>query len=293
MISVIVPFYNAEEFIFELLSALKSQDYSEPYELIFVDNNSTDGSPKIVESFIAENNVTCRLFYYTEKPSSYGARNIGVKNALGDIFAFTDADCIPTKSWLTNISKIFSSNNKNKLVISGDVDLKILNENNIWEQFDKIAHMRNDKNIDKANVATANMAVSKEAFNAVGPFQELLSGADYLWSQRAKSLGLTVLFIPEVLVFHPTRKTVTEIKKKLFRIAIGQAQQYRGLKKLNFTRYKYIFTSASPLRVARYTYAILKQVGLIRSIKFALLFQILILEQSWQYLLALKNERKV
>ena len=71
------------------------------------------------------------------------------------------------------------------------------------------------------------MAVYKEDFLKVGFFEERFSGGDYEWSQRAVNKGMNIVFVPNALVYHPTRKTFKEILKKEQRIAYGIGNHWR------------------------------------------------------------------
>src|SRR5262249_6694583 len=102
-ISVIVPMRNAEPYLRACLDALVAQGYpSNEYEVLLVDNGSTDRS---VENARLYDRVTL----LTEPaPGSYAARNRGIKASRGDIVAFTDSDCAPHPSWLSEIAAAMS-----------------------------------------------------------------------------------------------------------------------------------------------------------------------------------------
>jgi glycosyltransferase involved in cell wall biosynthesis len=94
-VSVIVPARNASATIGPLLGALADQDLDEPYEVIVVDDGSTDGTPELAEA--AGDGV--RVI----RESGLGpgpARNVGVGHSRGRALAFTDADCVPAPGWL-------------------------------------------------------------------------------------------------------------------------------------------------------------------------------------------------
>ena len=89
-VSVIVPVLNSEKTIERCITSLLDQDYPmDKYEIIFVDNGSTDHTLKILNNF----NKNIKIL---KEPieSSYRARNKGIMNTKGDIIAFTDSDCV-------------------------------------------------------------------------------------------------------------------------------------------------------------------------------------------------------
>lgn len=92
--SVIVPVYNGESTIGECLDALMHQDVPRhEYEVIVVDDGSTDRTAQIVKEFDV---------HYVHQPNRgpATARNTGVSQSLGEIVLFTDADCVAQPNWL-------------------------------------------------------------------------------------------------------------------------------------------------------------------------------------------------
>jgi glycosyltransferase involved in cell wall biosynthesis len=100
-VSIVIPAYNEEKFLSECLESLKNQDYKGEYEIIVVDNCSTDNTVKIAE----RNGVKVIL---CQKKGVIYARQAGADEASGDIIAQADADTVYPKDWLTRIIKHFS-----------------------------------------------------------------------------------------------------------------------------------------------------------------------------------------
>ncbi len=99
-ISVIVPFFNSEPYLAACIESLLSQDFEAPYEVLLVNNNSTDGSGAIAERYRG------RLHLLEESvPGAYAARNTGLRQAQAPVIAFTDADCVADPGWLRAIHK--------------------------------------------------------------------------------------------------------------------------------------------------------------------------------------------
>ena len=98
-ISVVVPFRNAEPHLGECINSLIAQTYPEDrYEIIMVDNNSTDKSAAIAGSHR-------RVKLLSEsRPGAYAARNLAVRYAAGDIIAFINATCVASGDWLERIA---------------------------------------------------------------------------------------------------------------------------------------------------------------------------------------------
>ena len=91
LVSVITPMFNGEAFITETIQSVQSQDY-ENWEMLVIDNCSTDRGRQIVESFAAVD-ARVKLLSNTHNSGSPGQpRNIGMRNARGKYLAFLDAD---------------------------------------------------------------------------------------------------------------------------------------------------------------------------------------------------------
>ena len=93
-VSVIVPVYNGAGTIDQTIESLLKQTYPHPrYEILVVNNASTDNTKDIVESFLLGSGGRVRCVYEEKKGISY-ARNSGIEQAQGEIIAFTDDDCV-------------------------------------------------------------------------------------------------------------------------------------------------------------------------------------------------------
>lgn len=108
-VSIVIPAYNEEKFITNTLKAVLEQNYSD-YEVIVVDNCSTDTTQDIARSFpvkvVSEN-----------RKGTMWACERGRREASGEIIVRMDADCLPDKRWLARGMKYF--NNKNVVAVTG------------------------------------------------------------------------------------------------------------------------------------------------------------------------------
>jgi glycosyltransferase involved in cell wall biosynthesis len=98
MISVIIPSYNSEKTIKQCLGSLINQTYEGEYEIILVDS-SNDKTLEIVNSQYP--NV--KLVHLKSKTDPGTARNIGIRQARGEIIALIDSDCFAMTDWLKRI----------------------------------------------------------------------------------------------------------------------------------------------------------------------------------------------
>lgn len=92
MISVIIPLYNAEKSIEKSLNSIKNQTWKGDFEIIVVNDGSTDFSKEIVENYISKNPEQNIILINQENKGVSGARNSALKMAKGNIIALLDAD---------------------------------------------------------------------------------------------------------------------------------------------------------------------------------------------------------
>ena len=102
-ISIIVPIYNSERHLLKCLDSIFNQDFDGFYEIILINDGSTDDSHLICESFVSNNQQNVA---YVDLEKNHGvsyARNRGLQIATGDYFTFVDADDILSSGALQNL----------------------------------------------------------------------------------------------------------------------------------------------------------------------------------------------
>lgn len=101
MISVVVATHNRKALLARTLSALAAQDYPrEGFELVVVDNASTDGTSALVQEMGARPGCPRTILLFEAQPGKTFAVNAGLRAASGDLLAFTDDDVVPEPQWL-------------------------------------------------------------------------------------------------------------------------------------------------------------------------------------------------
>ena len=94
LVSIIVPIYNSEHYLYECINSVIEQEYNN-WELILVDDSSTDSSYHICEDYCSKKS-NIRLLKNKSKGVS-AARNLGIRNATGDYLVFLDSDDMLSK----------------------------------------------------------------------------------------------------------------------------------------------------------------------------------------------------
>lgn len=221
-ISVIIPVYNAEKEIERCIASLLSLSYpKEAYELLFINNNSTDATASI----LAKNAESISILT-EEKPTSYAARNKGIANASGKIIAFTDSDCVVDDNWLFQIEKTFNDN-PNISAIQGKSGVFNKTRNSLALQYKyddifKTEVIREDGTCNR--IDTRNTAIKKDVIDKVGLFNDSLAyWGDIEYGFRIIENGFPILFATDVIIEHINIEdiniAVEKRKKQGYRVA--------------------------------------------------------------------------
>jgi glycosyltransferase involved in cell wall biosynthesis len=107
-ISVVIPARNESLVVRRCLTALQRQNFSHAYEVIVVDNASTDPTSSIANQFPVR-------VIREDKVGQLQAKHCGVLAAQGEIVVVLDADCVPPSTWLSSIYEAFSADTAGKV----------------------------------------------------------------------------------------------------------------------------------------------------------------------------------
>src|SRR5215469_1728850 len=123
LISVVLCTYNRAAKLRQCLNALLAMNATDDrWELICVDNNSTDETKQIIEEF-AQSSATPIRYVFEPTQGLACARNAGLRQASGNILALTDDDCLVDPNWLNAISKEFREDSS-LAILGGRVELR-------------------------------------------------------------------------------------------------------------------------------------------------------------------------
>ncbi|MBE9228722.1 glycosyltransferase [Phormidium sp. LEGE 05292] len=248
-VSVVVPVYNGENDLPDLINCLKSQTYPiEQVEYFLVDNASSDRTSTIIQN-AAQNFPQIHYLAETKIQSSYAARNAGIRAANSEIIAFTDADCRPQPQWLTQL--IIPFQDANIGIVAGEIiglpGQTILEK--YAEKHDTLSQKYTLKHPFCPYGQTANLAIRKEIFAQIGLFRPYLTtggDADICWRIQ-KETDWKIHLAPNAIVQHRHRSTLTEFKSQWRRY--GKSNRYLhelyGINLMpNVPRKEYIHTLA-------------------------------------------------
>ena len=202
--SIIVPVYNGGEGLVFCLRALSQQKTGYPFEVIVVDDASSEDISGHIHGFSGQMAVR---FHRLAKNSGPGAaRNAGVALAKNAILLFTDADCVPATDWVEKMLRPFADPR-----VTGVKGVYITHQHDLWarlaqlefaERYEKLASYAEIDFID-----TYSGAYRKGAFLAAGGFnEELRQNEDVDLAFRVKSGGARFIFVPDAAVAHTHRE---------------------------------------------------------------------------------------
>ncbi|MBL7170303.1 MAG: glycosyltransferase family 2 protein [Candidatus Aenigmarchaeota archaeon] len=203
IISVVVPAYNEEKLLAKCLSALKNQDFDKTFEVIVVDNCSTDKTPEIGKKF------GFRVIYEPKKGQIF-AKQRGCMEAKGDIIAVLDADNIPAKDWISVIYKELTGEVGDVVAITntcskdGNIPLWYkIHDKFLTRPFFKIEH----KIIRSGRVTGGNAAFFRKTFLDVGGYD--INNSSILETEIGLSSRLSkkgrIKHVPKMIVFTDIR----------------------------------------------------------------------------------------
>jgi glycosyltransferase involved in cell wall biosynthesis len=214
--SVIIPTYNAEKIIKPVINALLSQQTKKTFEIIVVDDGSSDETAQEVKKIKSK-----KLVYLHQKNTGPAkARNAGAKCAKGKIILFIDSDCVAEKAWLTEMLKPF--NDKRVSAVQGAYKTK---QKELTARFGQIEIENRYEKMNKAQeidwVGSYSAAYDKKVYDSLGGFDEsfpIASGEDPELSYKVHERGGKIVFNPKAIVYHTHPASLGKyLKVKFFR----------------------------------------------------------------------------
>lgn len=201
-VTVAIPTHNRAEFLRECLRSLVAQDYPRRrYEIVVVDDASTDSTPQVVAEFDAVRHL--------RQPRGWlnAARNAAIDGARGDVVAFLDDDVVAPRSWLAALAGGVTANpaagcfgGAIRLRLEGRVP-RHCGRHELGESEFDLGEMTHETEF----VWGANMAVTRSALELAGPFDESLPwlpNEELEWQQRLRAAGGSIVYLPDAWVWH-------------------------------------------------------------------------------------------
>jgi len=207
LVSVIVAIKNEEKHIGNCLESIKKQTYLQDFiEVIVVDNNSSDKTKEISESF-SKGSAPLNLKVFDKGPERSAQRNFGVEKSSGEYVMYLDADMILDKNVIKECVEYI---NENKNIVGLYISEIVIGKK-YWSKV-----RRFERSFYDATVIDCVRFIKKDIFQKIGGFDESMTGPeDWDLDKKIRSEGKTALI--KTPVYH--NETEFDLKKYLFKKA--------------------------------------------------------------------------
>ena len=245
MISAIICTYNRERYLYNVLQSLVAGNLpTEEYEIVLVNNNSTDGTEAEVRRFQTDYpQVQLRYCVEPQQGLSY-ARNCGIRESRGDILVYVDDDALVNKEYLATYADFFRRN-ADAVAAGGP----ILPQYDGCEEPDWMSHYTRQLVTGKLYLGEkerefpgdafpggGNAAYRKSVFDAVGLFNvelgrkgnSLIGAEEKDLFDKMTSQGMKFYYLPTAILYHliPPKKLTQDYFDRLT-YGIGVSERYR------------------------------------------------------------------
>jgi glycosyltransferase involved in cell wall biosynthesis len=198
-VSVVVATKNREGMLRALLSCLEAQTLDrEAFEVLVVDDGSTDGTRAALEEAVQQGKLNLRALSHEQSRGPAAARNHGWRSARGELIAFTDDDCEPVAAWLERILAEAEANPGQ--IIQGRVLPNPREAGNAGAFSRSLLVDRPSPHYE-----TANVLYPRAVLEELDGFDEQYgapAGEDTDLGWRSRARGVDYVFAPTALVHH-------------------------------------------------------------------------------------------
>jgi glycosyltransferase involved in cell wall biosynthesis len=244
-LTVLLCTYNRAHLLPAWFDALRCPEATPglQWEVLVVDNNSSDPTPSVVDRLKLELKMPVRYVFERQQGKSF-ALNTGIAQAKGQIIAFTDDDALPAADWVHMIHAAFAESCAD--VIGGRILPRWADPVPPWLERDRELHdwlalMPHDARVElrtrmsNPQIWGANMALRRDVFDRVGGFDTRLGplgarlyrgGEEVELIDRARNAGARVVYDPRLVVWHiigPDRMRRSYFRRYAFQNAEGLA----------------------------------------------------------------------
>ena len=248
-VSIIIGSHNRSQSLRRTLESLCQLEYAQNgFEVIVVDDGSTDGTSHMLDKF--SQRVPFPFRYGRQKNEGISsARNRGIKMSRGEILAFTDDDCIVASDWLKHLTAHLNSDDVG--VVGGPEKIPrtspLLSRGvgYIVNSFIGAAGLFRGEGLRLGIFYPkgCNMALPKRVLHQVGLFDEkLMPGEDVELGYRIRKAGYKIKYAPDATVVHQRKISLREFLTKTY--GVGYFRAILGLKHWAFLQVPHLIPAA-------------------------------------------------
>ena len=222
-ISFVIPVFNRPNEIDELLRSFASLNGEKDFEIVIVEDGSTNKCDQIIKNY---NNLN--ISYYFKKNSGPGdSRNFGMKKAKGSYYIILDSDCILRDDYFENV---MINLNNNYADCFGGIDDAHISFSNFQKaisfsmtSFITTGHLRGGKWSKDFQPRSFNMGISKIAFEDSRGFINIHPGEDPDLSLRLYKKGYLIKNYDDVVVFHKRRISLKSFFTQVYKFGVARS----------------------------------------------------------------------
>jgi glycosyltransferase involved in cell wall biosynthesis len=223
-LSVVLPVRNGRATLAAALSALQPQSYAGDWELVVVDNGSSDGTADLARQW--SDRLPLRIVDASDKRGIGHARNVGAAAARGEILAFCEADDEAADGWLAGIAEVARRSD----IVCGRLDYLALNRDDGLPPGDASTEIPVPLGF-LPYAPGANFAVRRDVALAIGWDERYTrAGEDVDFSWRAQLSGYSVSYAADAVVKYRRRQQLSAVVRQQFGYGIAVASLCRDFR---------------------------------------------------------------
>lgn len=223
--SFIIPVYNRPDEIRELLESLAAQTYSDPFEVVIVEDGSEHDAKEVADTFQGNLDIT---YIFKDNTGPGDSRNKGMQKASGSYFIILDSDCLLPPHYLASVDRALR---REFVHCYGGPDsdtegFSILQRAINYSMTSPLTTgglRGGTKSLTRFQPRSFNMGLSREAFQRSGGFGRIHPGEDPELVFRLWKLGYVTRLFPDAMVYHKRRIDPGSFLRQVYRFGVVRA----------------------------------------------------------------------
>ncbi|EMW0562749.1 TPA: glycosyltransferase [Vibrio parahaemolyticus] len=224
LLSIIIPTYKDDIRLDKCIMSIVESKFSGDIEIIVCDNDPEKSCAIQPKQYVFDDKTIDLKVVHEVLPGSYNARNEAAKFATSEVLVFIDSDCYLEGNAIENIAS--------QQVCKGFIfafNIEMESSDSFFGAYDEFFGIPQKYYVEKLGFSvTAGLAIDKQSFFNLNGFKSnIFSGGDREFCERAIESGFELVFLSDVIVFHPVRSCLSAILSKENRLASGIVDRAR------------------------------------------------------------------